>query len=110
MSVSVTTWQREWREADLERTYTAENGRKVGASAVKHVLLALSTWADYEAGGNARPGVDRLVKSTNLSPQVVRWALQTGRTLGWVKRTSHKPGTRYADVYALAVPPGEGGD
>lgn len=109
MSVTVTAWQRRWCASELERTYNADDGRTIKATPVKHVLLALSTWADYETGANARPGVNLLVQATALSPQVVRWSLQIGRRLGWVARTSHRPGTRYADVYALALPLGEGG-
>ena len=101
---AVARWQREWRAERLEPTYRTECGRTVAGAAVKNVLSQLATWADYDTGHHAYPGVPRLAIASGLSEQVVRWALQVGRQLGWIERTEHRPGTGKADKYRLAIP------
>lgn len=105
MTVSVAEWQRRWRATTLpEKTYTTQQGRTVAAPAIKHTLVQLSTWANYDDGTDARPGIERLTVATGLSAQAVGRALEVGRRLGWIDRTGHKRGTRRADVYALTLP------
>lgn len=104
MSVTVTDWQRAWRDADLPATLVA-GSRTVSASAVKHTLMFLSTYADYRDGSKAYPSVERLATKTQQGRQVVMRALQIGRDHGWIERMHHRPGTREVDVYALRLPP-----
>lgn len=77
------------------------------SSTEKLVAYALATFADFEDGHNARPGIDGLMDATSLkSDKTVRAALQELRRLGLIVRTSEgsKAGRRgWADVYALAL-------
>jgi len=102
--MTVTEWEKAWRSEPLAPKHPTAGGRTVSAAAVKVALWALASWADYDTGQNARPGVARLATATGLTEQVVRWALEVGRRLGWIVRTSHRPGTGRADVYALTIP------
>ena len=80
------------------------------SAAQKVVLVALSTFADYRDGSNARPGVDLLARLCNLTPNAVGTALGRGRDLGLIERTAPaNRGGGKADVYRLIVTPPAGG-
>lgn len=73
-------------------------------SAAKTVLLALETFADYRDGTNAHPGEENLAAMTGLSTRAVRTALDRGRGLGVIIRTSPaNPKAGRAAVYQLGL-------
>ena len=71
-------------------------------AAQKVVLIALSTFADYRDGTNARPGIDLLARLCNLTSTAVRNALTRGRDAGLIERTGAANGRGgESDVYRL---------
>ncbi|MDP7724392.1 hypothetical protein [Mycobacterium sp. TY814] len=70
--------------------------------AVKLVLLALETYADYPAGTNARPGVKNLTEMCGLKTRIVEEALALGRQLKLIDQTSRaNPKAGLAACYCL---------
>lgn len=66
------------------------------------VLLALETYADYQDGDDAYPGVIRLAEICGLGTRVVEAALSNGRRLCLIERTRPaNPKRHHAAVYRL---------
>lgn len=81
-------------------------GREHLTAAQKVVLIALSTFADYRDGTNARPGIDLLAGLCNLTSNAVGTALGRGRLLGLIERTElANRGGGKSDVYRLTLTP-----
>ncbi len=65
-------------------------------------LLALSEFADWPAGTNARPSVKKLAAMCGFQERVVKEALQRGRDLKLIERTARaNPKRHLAAVYRL---------
>lgn len=86
--------RRAWR-----REVFAESGL---TAAQKLVLLALETFADYQDGTNARPGVAVLAEMCGLGISAVEKALRQGRELGFIEQTLRaNPKRGLASTYRL---------
>lgn len=90
-------WQREVLRAD----------HGLGLTETK-VLIAISTFADFEDGKNARPGIEQLMDVARCSRATVRRALKKAEDLGIIKQTSRGgragDGSKRASVYQLQAP------
>lgn len=72
----------------------------------KLVLLMLETFADYQDGTNAHPGIQVLAEMCGLTTNAVGTALRRGRLLGLIERTDvANRGGGKADVYRLVLTP-----
>lgn len=74
-------------------------------AAQKVVVIALSTYADFESGRRAFPGEQRLATDTGLGVRAVRYGLTAAVELGLIERTAlpNRRGGR-ATTYALTMP------
>lgn len=88
--------RRDWRDQVL--------GNQALTLAQRVVLLALETFADYQDGTNARPGIERLTQKCGLTERAVETALKRGREVGLIQRTAN--GYKgHAAVYRLVPIP-----
>jgi hypothetical protein len=91
-AVKVSEWTRTLRQLELKST-------------TKLVGFVLATYADYDTGGNAYPGEERLAADCNITTRCCRTHLKILRECGLVERRERPHGQRgVADTYCLRMP------
>ncbi len=83
---------------------TRDYGRKMGSTAL-HVLLALSTYADFKTG-ECWPSISSLAEMVGVTQVTIRTALKKLQALGLleVKQRFGEDGRQLSNIYCLVVP------
>ena len=75
-------------------------------STAKFVGLVAARYADWQTGGNVRPGNERVQAATSMTKKTVLGGMARLRAAGWLNRTSKGGGRsrQVADTHELTLP------